>query len=336
MVKDVISETAVGLKDAAPKLMIVVGVAGLVVSGVWACINTRKKLDDAVNDSKEELDQVHADKETLPAKDYRKKLTIAHTRRIGRFARVYGAPAGLAILSILSICGGTIIILRTLSGWIVMYSTLEKQHKDFKQSVDDNFGPGTSEKLELGGKLEKPIKTENAKWEYSNDPNNIYTFIFGKLDRDGRRINKEWCNDRALLYRKLEGFQQGAQDLLVLRMRTGEFGKVIRPGYLYLHEVLNDLFIEPDEDGKIEIAQNCGWIYDPDNPVGDNFVDFGLNSPLNINTFFEPGTDPKDRIFRKDPFTKDDIIFLTFNCDGVIGPKLNPNSRFSTGVNFNF
>ena len=95
-----------------------------------------------------------------------------------------------------------------------------------------------------------------------------------------------------------------------------------------MYEALNDLDIEPDKEGKIDIANNAGWIFDMNNPVGDNFVDIGLDNPRNASFFFEPGTDPSDMQFRRDPIDHNDLLYLNFNCDGLIGPKLNPNSRF--------
>ena len=42
-------------------------------------------------------------------------------------------------------------------------------------------------------------------------------------------------------------------------------------GYLFLNEVCDMLGIPRTKAGQV-----VGWIFDPDNPVGDNYVDFGL------------------------------------------------------------
>jgi hypothetical protein len=136
--------------------------------------------------------------------------------------------------------------------------------------------------------------------------------------------------------------QQALEDRMISRWRSGSHGETIRPGYLFIYEVCEALSLEPDVEGKIDLANNAGWIFDPNNPVGDNHIDIGLDSPINRKFFFKEGTDPKDRIFnthpirgshgtiiQEDSFDHNDVIYLDFsNCDGLIGAKLNPNSRF--------
>ena len=70
--------------------------------------------------------------------------------------------------------------------------------------------------------------------------------------------------------------------------------KLRNQGYLFLNDVYNQLGI------PITAAGQCvGWLYDEDNPVGDNFVDFGTN-------IFRGGRD----------------ILLDFNVDGMIIDKI--------------
>ena len=42
-------------------------------------------------------------------------------------------------------------------------------------------------------------------------------------------------------------------------------------GYLYLNEVYERLGVDGTKMGQI-----VGWVYDPDNPEYDNYVDFGI------------------------------------------------------------
>ena len=68
-------------------------------------------------------------------------------------------------------------------------------------------------------------------------------------------------------------------------------------GHLFLNEVYEMLGMP-----KTKVGQLVGWIYDEENPIGDNFVDFGI----------------KD--LRLDSFTtgKQNAVLLDFNVDGVI------------------
>ena len=65
-------------------------------------------------------------------------------------------------------------------------------------------------------------------------------------------------------------------------------------GYLFLNEVLDMLGLP-----RTKLGQIVGWIYDLDDPMGDNFVDFGIYEPDRV------GID-------------DTIRVLNFNVDGNI------------------
>ena len=69
---------------------------------------------------------------------------------------------------------------------------------------------------------------------------------------------------------------------------------------MFLNEVYDLLGIQRSKAGNI-----VGWIYDEKNPVGDNFVDFGI---YDINR-------PKNRDFVNG---YERTIILDFNVDGDI------------------
>ena len=71
-------------------------------------------------------------------------------------------------------------------------------------------------------------------------------------------------------------------------------------GYLFLNDVYKALGLEPTKAGQI-----VGWVYNPDNPVGDNYVDFGIYDVSNE---------------RKRAFVNgyEENILLDFNVDGNI------------------
>lgn len=73
-----------------------------------------------------------------------------------------------------------------------------------------------------------------------------------------------WTNDPELNKVYLLMQQQRANEMLQYR------------GHLFLNEVYDMLGMARTRSGQI-----AGWIYDLDNPVGDNFVDFGLFDSVN-------------------------------------------------------
>lgn len=72
---------------------------------------------------------------------------------------------------------------------------------------------------------------------------------------------------------------------------------LIEKGYLYLNEVYDMIGIPRTKAGQI-----VGWIYDEDNPIGNNFVDFRIT--MKRNGMFINGWDPN--------------AWLDFNVDGNI------------------
>ena len=68
-------------------------------------------------------------------------------------------------------------------------------------------------------------------------------------------------------------------------------------GYLFLNEVYGMLGMEQTKAGQL-----VGWVYDKENPIGDNYVDFNIYSEHNVN--FVNGYDR--------------VPLLDFNVDGNI------------------
>ena len=72
-------------------------------------------------------------------------------------------------------------------------------------------------------------------------------------------------------------------------------------GHLFLNEVYDHLGLPRSKEGQI-----VGWIYDTENPIGDNFVDFGI---------FDDRSKPDISEF-------ENSILLDFNVDGNILAKI--------------
>lgn len=86
-------------------------------------------------------------------------------------------------------------------------------------------------------------------------------------------------------------------------LRTQDFAnqKLEARGYLFLNEVYEMLGLPRTRAGQL-----VGWVYDVQNPVGDNYVDFGIFNKLNSN--FVNGFE--------------NSILLDFNVDGNILDRL--------------
>jgi hypothetical protein len=79
-------------------------------------------------------------------------------------------------------------------------------------------------------------------------------------------------------------------------------------GSLFLNEVYDLLGIERTKTGAI-----VGWIYDKNNPVGDNEVDFGI-----FDVKFHDDMVGDGLAQRRFVNGLEDVVLLNFNVDGPI------------------
>ena len=97
-----------------------------------------------------------------------------------------------------------------------------------------------------------------------------------------------WTKDAGYNLAYLRQQQQYANDLLKLK------------GHLYLNEVYDMLGIPRTKEGQV-----VGWVYSTDNPIGDNFVDFGI-------------FDTQNEAARAFVNGYERTVRLDFNVDGII------------------
>lgn len=76
-----------------------------------------------------------------------------------------------------------------------------------------------------------------------------------------------WTKDSEYNMHFLKDQQDACNDLLKSRAESS----MIKTGYLFLNEVYDILGIPRTKAGTV-----VGWVYNEENPIGDNFVDFGI------------------------------------------------------------
>ena len=89
-------------------------------------------------------------------------------------------------------------------------------------------------------------------------------------------------------------------NLMFLRTQQNYANDLLRAqGYLFLNDVYQMLGIAKSKAGQI-----VGWVYDGENHIGDNFVDFGIDRNDQKVIDFVNGKTPN--------------VLLDFNVDGYI------------------
>lgn len=290
-------------KKHSPEILVVAGVVGTVASVVMACKATLK-VNDILEESKNTIDKIHevAEDSTYDytEDDAKKDLTKVYFGTAFKFAKLYAPSVALGTLSLVSILTSNNILRKRNMALAAAYATVDKSFKDYRGRVIERFGEKVDRELKYNIKakeVEETVVDENGNEQtiktvknYVN-PDDIsgYARFFEEYTRDERGNvckNPNWNtrNEYNLMFLKAQ--QQYANDLLRVK------------GRLFLNEVYEMLGFPPSKAGQV-----VGWVYDIQNPMGDNYVDFGIySSEQNYDDF----------VYGKDP------ILLDFNVDGNV------------------
>ena len=284
-------------KKHSPEILAVAGVVGIVASGIIAC-KASTKLSGVIEETKEQLDQVHdyvekngfSDKYT--EEDSKKDTAIIYTQTAVKLVKLYGPAVILGTLSITAMLTSNKILRKRNIALAAAYTTVDKAFKDYRGRVIERFGEELDRELKYNLKskeIEEIVTDENGeetsvkKTVKAMNPNDIseYARFF---DESCSSWNKSQFHNQMFLKQQ----QNYANDLLKAQ------------GYLFLNDVYKMLGMDVAPYGQV-----VGWIYDEKNPVGDNFVDFGL---YDLN-------DEAKRLFING---QERVILLDFNVDGNI------------------
>lgn len=283
-------------KKYSPEILVGVGIVGVVVSAVMACKETTKA-SEILDEMHEDLDKVNEAVETLSSEvysdeDHKKDITIVYVQTGVKIAKLYAPSIVLGTLSITSILVGHNILRKRNLALAAAYATIDKGFKEYRTRVIERFGKELDHELRYNIKA-KEFETvevdekgkEKVKKESVNiaDPNELSDYA--RFYDDGC---KGWSKDPEFNLMFLKQQMNYANDVLKKR------------GYLFLNEVYEMLGIPKTKAGQI-----VGWIYDEKNPIGDNFIDFGIyNENREKNRDFVNGYER--------------VILLDFNVDGNI------------------
>lgn len=285
------------VKKYSPEILIVAGVVGTVTSAVMACKATTK-LNQVLDDGKEEClkvkEYVEANgySEKYTEEDSKKDLAIINIQTGVKVAKLYAPSVILGTLSITAMLTSNNILRKRNVALAAAYTAVNNSFKEYRGRVVERFGKELDKELRYNIKTKEVDNTvtdengnETTTKETVNviDPNTIDDTA--KIWYEG---NPGWSKDPEFNLMYLKKQQAYASD------------KLKAQGYLFLNEVYEMLGFP-----KTAAGQQIGWIYDEKNPIGDNFVDFGLY-------------DIHDN--RKIAFVNGDerAVLLEFNHDGNI------------------
>ena len=268
------------------------------------------KVDAIMDETKEKMDKIHKAEEdgvTESGEDYfvedaKKDTAIVYAQTGFKLVKTYAPAVAIGTLSIASILASNNILRKRNVALAAAYATVDKSFKEYRNRVIEKFGQEVDRELKYNIKAEKvptiEVDEETGKEKkvkknaFVVNPSDVsgYARFFEKytVDEDGNSIlNPHWepNNEYNIMFIKAQ--ENYANDLLRAKKR------------LFLNDVYEMLGLPRTKAGQV-----VGWVYDEDNPVGDNYVDFGMYADNLSYSDFANGLDP--------------AILLDFNVDGNV------------------
>ena len=286
------------LKKHSPEILVVAGVIGTVASAVMACKATTK-VSGILEKTKEDIDSVHdcvaneSLAEEYTSEDAKKDLAIVYIQTGVKLTKLYAPAVALGILSLGSILASNNILRQRNVALAAAYATVDKGFKEYRNRVVERFGEEVERELRhniKAKKIEKIVVGEDGKEKkvketvpVASDPSTYSDYA--RFFDDGCA---GWEKDSEYNLMFLRAQQQYAND------------KLRANGCLFLNEVYDMLGIPRTKAGQV-----VGWVYNTKNPIGDNYIDFGMY-------------DMHREVVRNFVNGYERTILLDFNVDGNI------------------
>ncbi len=264
------------LRKHAPEILVGIGVVGTLTSTIMACKATTK-INEVIDKSKEDVEKAkeyveengYSDEYTET--DYKKDLTIMYAKRGLDLAKLYAPAVSVGTLSVVAILSGHKILRKRNVALAAAYATIDKGFKEYRGRVIERFGEELDKELKYNIKaqtIEEVTTNSKGKEEIVKTTVNVANpnkySDYARIYDDGCT---GWTKDPEFNLMFLRNQQRYAND----RLQT--------KGSLFLNEVYDMLGFPRTKAGAC-----VGWIYDENDPVGDNFVDFGIYDLSNART----------------------------------------------------
>lgn len=255
------------LRRSSPEIQVVAGIV-VGIAGAVVAARAYKKHEEILDEVSDEITLVreHYDRKGADVSVKVRELSPLYGEYTARFVGLYGPPVAMGALSILLILRGVKILRGRNEALLAAASVLERGFKSYRERVIAEHGEEADERYRLSadrkkvtisetdenGKVTKTRKTVNVIPE--DFDGSMYAVIFDEA-------NKNWSQDRGTNYNFLKIAEKYFNDNLD------------NLGYITLNDVWKYLRIPTTPEGQI-----VGWHMDA---PGDNWVDFGLNRPIN-------------------------------------------------------
>lgn len=280
-----VATQVLALKKNSPHIFFTAGIVGVVGGTVLACRATLKLndvlagMDDDVNSITEMNEEGRYDS----SRAYKKELAYAYVKGTGEIARLYGPAVVVTGLSVVSLTGSHVALVRRNTALTAAYAGVQKAYDEYRNRVREVLGEekeldiyhaAQDEKVKIDGKPEVVKVVNPNAWS-------PYARFFDEA-------SPEWRKDPE--HNRI--FVQCQQNYLNDRLKSR--------GHVFLNEAYDALGLERSSAGQV-----VGWL-NVDDGERDTYIDFGIFEAW--NSAFVNGHERS--------------ILLDFNVDGIIYNQL--------------
>lgn len=258
---------ALTVRKNSPTILFGVGIASMVGSTVMACRATLK-LEEVLNDiegdkkkaelAKEMVDNGQVSEGTTYTQDeMNRDLTIISVRGVGKIVKLYAPAVILGGVGVVCLTRSHQILKQRNAALAAAYVAVERAFSTYRERVIEKYGEDEDRELRYGAERVDIIDDDTGKVVSTvvaelGEPSGYARWF----DNENPNWNESPYDENNWLFLRTQ--QNWANDMLHAR------------GHLFLNEVYGMLGLSHTSAGAA-----VGWIYDRNNDVGDNFIDFG-------------------------------------------------------------
>lgn len=297
------------LSNNKEKMLLIGGIGAGVGATVLACratLKAQKVVDIHKHNSKVIKEACEYDPEYAESSEHTKDVVMNYANTGAQLAKMYAPSLVLGATSICCLVAEHAFmekkvdnLEKTVASVTAAYVAVDTAFKKYRKRVVEKYGKEEDQKLLHGEHTETVTetdlttgKTKKVKKTFVEDPDTSeYAKFFDCLSTQFMYLDPE---------QKRPDWDANIRFLTCQRAYAQQ--KLELQGYLFLNEVYEMLGLKPTKAGQV-----VGWVFDPENPDIDSFIDFGtfaIRNHRTINGF------------------EDECILLDFNVDGVIIDKV--------------
>lgn len=264
-----IEKVGTKVKKYAPEIFISVGVTGVVTGTVMACKATTK-INDILDNRKEELEKIEEGLETLDSEEYteedaKKDRQIVNAKTGVALFKLYAPAVTVTSISLAMIIQAHRIMNRRNAALSAAYLTLNKTYKEYQDRVVEKIGEDANQELIYG------YKTKKVK-EKEKDPETGKEVKVEKEIKVKDKVSQGTFNYVFDESNPLYKTDATYNDIFLHSVETYVNEMLKSRHHLFLNEVFDELGMDRTKEGQV-----LGWYYDETSDKFNNFVDFGIN-----------------------------------------------------------